>query len=236
MRRVLAILASVAFSCMAAHADDQELPDGPNRALVYGKCRTCHDLQYLRESAGITRDDWEAQLDSMRTYGLRLTPDEHTKILEYLGTYLGPNPPPAQSASNATSTGAAAVDGAKVYAEQCAACHQPNGQGVAGQFPPLAGNRDLFLDKTYALRVVLFGIEGAISVGDHTYEAAMPPFGHLSDAEVAAVVSYVRGAWGNDTLKPGDMGPATEADAKAARATAMTSGAVHDYRKKRQVR
>jgi mono/diheme cytochrome c family protein len=107
---------------------------------------------------------------------------------------------------------------------------------VAGQFPPLAGNRDLFLDKTYPLRVVLFGIEGSISVGGTTYEAAMPPFGHLSDAEVAAVVTYVRGAWGNDKLKPGDMGPATEADAKTVRATAMTAGAVHDYRKKLQVR
>lgn len=235
MQRALAIVAVLVLSCLAGRVDAQELPAGPNRSLVYGKCRTCHDLQYLVESAGITRDDWEAQLDSMRTYGLRLTPDERAKILEYLGTYLGPSPPPAQSAT-ATPETKTPPDGAAVYGAQCAACHQPNGQGVAGQFPPLAGNRDLFLDKTYALRVVLFGIEGSVSIGGKAYNGIMPPFSHLSDAETAAVVNYLRGAWGNDKLKPGDMTAATEADAQAARATAMTAEAVHAYRKKLQVR
>ena len=80
-------------------ADNLELPPGPGRELVYGQCRTCHDLQYLIESAGVPRSTWSDLLDSMKQYGLRIPPDQRAKILDYLGTYLGPNPPKASAAS-----------------------------------------------------------------------------------------------------------------------------------------
>ena len=186
-----------------------ELPEGPGRSLVYGQCRTCHDLQYLKESAGITRDDWDQMLISMRQYGLRIPPEQRARILDYLGTYLGPNPPPATpaAASAAPSGATPGVDGAAVFKEQCSACHQENGQGVAGSFPPLAGNADLFLSRTFPALVALFGIEGKITTEGKTFVAEMPPFAHLSDAEVAAAINYVRGAWGNDRLRPAGFRP-----------------------------
>jgi mono/diheme cytochrome c family protein len=206
-----------------------ELPAGPNRNLVYAQCRTCHDLQYLQESAGIPRDAWSDILDSMKQYGLRLSDDQRKKILDYLATYLGPNPPPATPTT--TTNNAEAANGKSLFEEQCIACHQANGQGVPGQFPALAGNRDLFIDRIYPAYVVLFGLSGPITVEGKNYDGAMPPFGHLSDAQIAGVVNYVRGAWQNAKLKPAGLRPIEAAEVAAARKKPLNPAAVFAYRK-----
>ena len=224
-----AFSACVAFATAFAAID---LPEGPNRALVYGKCRTCHDLQYLEESAGITRDDWDQMLISMRQYGLRISNEERAKILDYLGTYLGPNPPKATPAAASAEAPSAAIDGAKVFTEQCSVCHQPNGQGVAGQFPPLAGNRNLFLSANYPAMVVLGGLTGKIEVEGKTFNAEMPSLNYLSDAEVAAAVNHVRGAWGNDKLKPSGLKPVDAEAVAALRSKNLTAAQVHAQRAK----
>jgi mono/diheme cytochrome c family protein len=83
----------------------------------------------------------------------------------------------------------------------CVNCHQPDGQGVPGVFPPLAGNRRVQEgDGSYVAHTILHGRSGEIAVGDKTFNAIMPPIGThqgLSDAEIAAVATYVRSAWGN---------------------------------------
>lgn len=206
-----------------------ELPPGPNRDLVYGTCQACHDLQYVKESAGVPRESWDELLDSMREYGLRIPPDRRTKILDYLGTYLGPNPP-AAPAPEVAATEDEGADGAELFAEQCSACHQPNGIGVPGQYPPLAANPDLMRDKLLPAYVLLNGIKGEIAVLGKTYEAEMPAFDHLSDAEIAALVEYIRGAWGNAAFRPADLQPLDAASVAAARAKPMTPDEVHDYR------
>ena len=210
-------------------AQEELLPPGPNRALVYGKCRTCHDLQYLKESAGVPRSTWNDLLDSMKQYGLVIAPDERAKILEYLGTYLGPNPPKVLVASAHATT--AEIDGSAVFAEQCSSCHQPNGQGLAGNFPPLAGNPDLFLSREFPAMVALFGMEGKITVTGQTIASAMPSFAHLSDAQIAAAVNYVRGAWGNDKLRPAGLTPIDAKTVSELRKKNLTSDHVFAYRK-----
>lgn len=209
-------------------AAEIKLPDGPDRALVYGKCRTCHDLQYIVESAGITRGDWEGVVDSMKMYGLELAPDTRKKILNYLATYLGPKPPPSAPAK--TSPGAPPVAGETIYAEQCSACHGKDGRGTGTQFPPLAGNRDLFIDRLFPVYVVLHGLSGPIDVAGRRFNSVMPPFAHLSDAEIAAVINHVRTSWGNGTLRPGGMQPIDAATVKKARGESMTAAGVHAYR------
>ena len=207
-----------------------ELPPGPNRELVYGNCRTCHDLQYLVELAGVPRSTWNELIDSMKQYGLRIPPEQRAKILEYLGTYLGPNPPP-KGAAAAQPAKPAKVSGAEVFLNQCSACHQPKGQGVAGQFPKLARNPDLFLSQDYPLRVVLAGLTGKITVeGDHL-DSVMPPLAVMSDEEIAAVVNYVRGAFGNDALRPKSMAPVTPAMVAELRKKNLTPEQVFAYRK-----
>lgn len=221
---------SVLLAGSAHAADTLKLPAGPNRDLVYGQCRTCHDLQYLKESAGIPRSAWNDLLDSMKQYGLRLMPDQRAKILDYLATYLGPNPPPRTAI--AAPAAPAKVDGAAVFKNVCAACHQPNAQGLAGQFPPLAGNADLFLSQDYPVRVVLFGLQGKITVNGKIIDSAMPAFGEvLKDEQIAAVVNYVRGNFGNDSL--GKKVPSVDAAlVKKLRAKKAEPAQVHAYRLK----
>jgi mono/diheme cytochrome c family protein len=230
MRR--ASLAAGAVGCgllaiAASAAAAQELPPGSNRDLVYGNCRTCHDLQYLVESAGIPRSAWSDIIDSMKQYGLRIAPDERAKILDYLATYLGPNPPKATvAAASSAAPAAPAADGAAVFKEQCSACHQPSGQGVPGAFPPLAGNTDLFLSRTFPAAVALSGLQGSVAVAGKTFNGVMPSFAHLSDAEIAAVVNYVRSAWGNDKLRPAGLAPLDAAAVAAVRQRKLTPAQV----------
>jgi mono/diheme cytochrome c family protein len=99
-------------------------------------------------------------------------------------------------------------DGRAVFDAQCAVCHQPKGQGVPGQFPQLARNSDLFLARDFPVRVVLFGMTGKIRVNGQTIDGAMPPLGNvLKDEEIAAVVNFVRGAFGNGALRSKSMQP-----------------------------
>ena len=98
------------------------------------------------------------------------------------------------------------VDGAKIYGEVCAACHQPNGAGLAGAFPPLAESEWVAKEPRILARIVLGGLQGPISVKGVTYNAAMPGFSQLSDAEIAAVLTHVRSSFGNAS-------PAIDADA-----------------------
>jgi len=88
--------------------------------------------------------------------------------------------------------------GQTLYSTYCAACHQADGEGVAGAFPPLKGsgvvNR---ADAAKHIDIVLGGLQGA-RVSGVTYANPMPAFGAtLSDADIAAIVDYERSAWGN---------------------------------------
>jgi mono/diheme cytochrome c family protein len=231
--RLMAGAAGFLLSAAPGFADNLELPPGPNRELVYGQCRTCHDLQYLIESAGVPRDTWGDLLDSMKQYGLRISPDQRAKILEYLGTYLGPNPPPKTAAAAAAAP--AKVDGGAVFKDQCAACHQDNAQGVAGAFPPLAQNSDLFLSADYPARVLLFGLSGKINVNGQSYDSTMPPLDVLSDQQIAAVVAYVRDNFGNAALRPKDQAALkAEMVAELRGKKGTTVEHVYEYRQKRK--
>jgi mono/diheme cytochrome c family protein len=87
---------------------------------------------------------------------------------------------------------AAAQSGQALYGQYCATCHQANGQGVPGAFPPLAGHVQEILAKkdgrTYLVDLVLFGLQGQIRVKGQAYNGAMPAWGpQLKDDQVAAL-------------------------------------------------
>lgn len=82
------------------------------------------------------------------------------------------------------------AQGQKVYETRCAVCHQPGGEGLPGAFPALKGSAMVTKDKPAHIHTVLFGKPGT----------AMQAFGkQLTAAELAAVITYERNAWGNDT-------------------------------------
>jgi cytochrome c oxidase subunit 2 len=90
------------------------------------------------------------------------------------------------------------AEGEKVYAGNCVACHQPNGKGIPGTFAALDGSKIANGPKAEHLNIVMNGKTGT----------AMAPFKHLSDVQIAAVVTYERNAWGNttgDVVQPSEI-------------------------------
>jgi nitrite reductase (NO-forming)/hydroxylamine reductase len=97
----------------------------------------------------------------------------------------------------AGGTGALMEQGKAVYLANCAACHQPDGKGLKGAFPPLAESDYLTGDRKQVMSAALFGLSGPITVNGEQYNGVMPSLGHLSDADLAAALTYVWGSWGN---------------------------------------
>ena len=86
--------------------------------------------------------------------------------------------------------------GQEIYARNCFSCHQLNGEGVPGVFPPLAKSDFLRENIERGVRAVCEGLSGEIVVNGRTYAGAMPPV-VIDDADVADVVTYVLNSWGN---------------------------------------
>jgi mono/diheme cytochrome c family protein len=92
-------------------------------------------------------------------------------------------------------TGAAAEQfarGEALYRTHCSGCHQLNGQGLAGAFPPLAGSDYLLADRRRAIETVVLGRSGPITVNGVGYNGVMPGMGYLADPDVADIVSVYR--------------------------------------------
>lgn len=91
----------------------------------------------------------------------------------------------------------AMLDGAALYASNCQACHQPNGQGLAGAFPPLTGSEIVNDDSPdRMISVIMQGYNGRESEG----YPAMPAIGALNKlnaAQIQAIINHERTSWGN---------------------------------------
>jgi nitrite reductase (NO-forming)/hydroxylamine reductase len=104
----------------------------------------------------------------------------------------------AEMKAGSTDLASQMAAGEKLYQTYCTACHQANGQGLAGAFPPLAASDYLLADKKRAIKTVLGGLSGEITVNGKTYNAVMPNLSYLNDEQVANVVTYVMNSWGNE--------------------------------------
>jgi nitrite reductase (NO-forming) len=120
----------------------------------------------------------------------------------YLGDRAQPNlaavAAAAQSAQSGELTVAEQVKaGQALFAGTCSTCHQANGAGLPGVFPPLAKSDWLAADPKRAIGVVLKGLTGPLKVSGQDYNSVMPPMSQLNDDEVANILTYVLGSWGN---------------------------------------
>ena len=86
--------------------------------------------------------------------------------------------------------------GSRIYASTCIVCHQANGQGLPGVFPPLSKSDYLMADKARAIHTLLEGRKGKITVNGNTYNGEMPKL-PLSDTDIASALTYVRNSFGN---------------------------------------
>lgn len=88
--------------------------------------------------------------------------------------------------------------GKPIFETRCAQCHQANGQGLPGFFPPLTRTEWVLGDKGRLIRLLLNGMIGPIQINGEAYDSAMPPHNSLADEQIAAVLTYVRQNFGND--------------------------------------
>ena len=86
--------------------------------------------------------------------------------------------------------------GKSVYAQNCLTCHLADGLGVDGMNPPLAKTDYVLGDKTRLTKVLLNGLQG-VEIDGEKYRGVMPAQVSLTDAQIAAVLTYVRNAFGN---------------------------------------
>src|ERR1700730_11843308 len=130
----------------------------------------------------------------------------------YSGNFVGGGldpmgaPPLAKKAAGGPAGGEQAVElsphdrGKKVFSANCQTCHQANGEGVAGQYPPLAGSEFTNGGSHRMAMIVLKGLQGPVKVKGQQYgSAVMQPWDKtLTDQKLADVITYERSEWGNN--------------------------------------
>ncbi|HRK52865.1 MAG TPA: cytochrome c [Cyclobacteriaceae bacterium] len=88
------------------------------------------------------------------------------------------------------------VRGKEIFIANCVTCHMQNGEGIEGVYPPLAKSDYLMSDKVRAIKQVLEGASGPMTVNGIQYNGFMAGF-DLSDREVSDVLNYIKNSWGN---------------------------------------
>jgi nitrite reductase (NO-forming) len=120
----------------------------------------------------------------------------------YLGDRALPNLAAVETAARAAKAGALTVEeqikaGDALFAGTCSTCHQRDGQGLAGVFPPLAKSDYFQKDPMRIVDAVLRGVSGPIRVNGQAFNSVMPPLDQLTDDEVANISTYLLNSWGN---------------------------------------
>jgi mono/diheme cytochrome c family protein len=91
-----------------------------------------------------------------------------------------------------------AGQGSQIFLVNCVSCHQADGEGVPGTFPPLAGNAVVVGDPAKVIHIVKYGLTGRVVVAGKTFNGLMPAWSpQLSDGDIAAAITYIRSAWSN---------------------------------------
>ena len=120
----------------------------------------------------------------------------------YLGDRAQPNLNAVVLATKAAASGTLTQEdqiqaGKELFAGTCSVCHQPNGAGLPGVFPPLAKSDYLAADPKRAISVLLHGLTGKVTVNGTEYNSVMPPMNQLNDDEVANILTYLLNSMGN---------------------------------------
>jgi mono/diheme cytochrome c family protein len=180
-------------------------PAGEGQAVANAQCLICHSAGMVLRQPTRTQPQWTDTINKMRSsYGAPIAAAQVDGLAAYL-TRVVSDDAALESASVQQSPATAdgkhgSADGAAVFASTCAVCHQATGKGLPGAFPPLAQSSWVEGRDTTLVRIVLHGVQGALTVNGTTYNSAMPAFGgQLSDAQIAAVLTYIRSQWGNKT-------------------------------------
>jgi len=104
----------------------------------------------------------------------------------------------ATASAAAANNPASASDGGAIYLANCSSCHQSDGEGIPGAFPPLARNPAVTGNPVAVIAIVKNGLEGRLVVNGQAYSGIMPAWKNLlTDEQIADVISYIRTSWKN---------------------------------------
>ena len=103
----------------------------------------------------------------------------------------------AEVAAAAAPSAAQITAGEQVFKGLCMACHQADGKGLPGAFPPLAGSDFLLGNSDRAVGIVVNGLQGEVVINGAKYNAVMPAMTQLTDQQIADAITYVLNSWGN---------------------------------------
>ena len=120
----------------------------------------------------------------------------------YIGDQANVNLAAVGVAAKAAKAGELTVEdqvnaGQVLFAGTCSTCHQANGAGMPGVFPPLAKSDYIAADPKRVPQIILHGLQGPVKVNGQDYNSLMPPMSQLTDDEVANIATYVLNSWGN---------------------------------------
>ena len=192
---------------------NEQTPQRVRQGMDYGEHENVQDVH-----AAIQREKREPRVGLeplslwlIGVYGLALFCGG-AYLGRYAGNFSGAGldpmgvPPPAKKAGPAGAAGGASSElsprdrGKKIFAANCQTCHQANGLGVAGQYPPLAGSEFTIGGSKRPAMIVLKGLQGPVTVkGQKFGSAVMQPWDKtLTDQKIADVLTYERSEWGNN--------------------------------------
>ena len=112
---------------------------------------------------------------------------------------------PAETSNSMTAVSSGKDQpGKAIYKKYCLTCHQANGSGVPGMFPPLRSGSWVSKSPEELIPLILKGLKGKIEVNGESYKSAMPPQTKITDQELALVLTFVRSNFGNhfDSVTP----------------------------------
>jgi mono/diheme cytochrome c family protein len=224
----------------------------PGKELIDAYCTTCHSTSYITAQPPFPEAIWRSEVNKMiHTYGAIIPKETAEKIIAYLAKHYSPQniahtyaqiaaakrtkTTPAPKAPSSKAPPAWMAQAQTLYAQKCTACHQANGAGLPGAFPPLAGHAQRFTAtpalRSYVIRAVLYGLQGHIKVNGKDYFSMMPPLPPTSDKELALILNYVTHAWGNQARQTAPAPQFTAQEIKAQRGLSLTPLQVHGARK-----
>jgi mono/diheme cytochrome c family protein len=182
-------------------ASNTLFPAGEGQTVANAQCLICHSAGMVLRQPTRTQPQWTETIDKMRNaYGAPIAAAQVDGLAAYLTRVVSGDSAPESASVQHSPVTPGSADGAAVFAGTCAVCHQATGKGLPGAFPPLAGSSWVEGRDTTLVQIVLHGVQGALTVNGTTYNSAMPAFGgQLSDAQIAAVLTYIRSQWGNKT-------------------------------------
>ncbi len=221
---IAGVAATVAASLLVhSRGAAQGSPDG--KALFAARCSQCHQVNGagngpyppLAGNPYVTSSDTQAIISTVlngrsgpievlgKTYNGnmpvwrdKLTNAEAAAVISYVRSAWGNNAALVTADQVALVRSPAALSGGQIFAAKCATCHGASGQGSA-TIPPLAANETVAAEDPSAMvGIIVNGHSGPLTVNGKTYNGTMPTWkGQMSNADIAAVATYVRASWGN---------------------------------------